>query len=588
MKKKLLFIITLILLSVSAIFVNINAGTVDTITSRQRDTLLLMTARENPNYDLCLVIDISGSMAGVLKELKLKAERAIDYARQEDTIVLIKFDHETKKPQIKTIEKQEDRDEVKKWINDIQTTQGWGTDIKMAYFTTLSQLEKLNEERKKKKQPLRIQQVIFVSDGDNVYAADSKSPFKDPKSKENREYLELINKAQKQDLIQIIPVGMKFDGYRPELTRNYIPDATGKVDADLKNFDRQMARLTNRKPSGSATANDKKIPRKNYQPYINWLSSKVKLEKTSETKGEGKNTKVYNYVLSSDFKSVEISNVTANASFINKTGKLKGRITRTRVTTPDVKPGGRTQISVTVQFPQNWSFKEKKSTGALHLDVSGDMKVEVKEEVRPSPIPRPTSLSAIMTSTPTHSPTPSPTVSPKIKTRMVDYTYPFNSIMRDDPANVTISVEKSLFLYLGLGILAIIFFPLLLMYSILVPITVTLKMGEKAMAFRLANGGRISIGGGADFLVEGIGEPVAEIQRRFRRFILIELVNGTFPESQKQKGGKIPIKLGGGFSLNIAGEYKEFEFLPGNQEFTEEHEEYYEPDEDFADNDFKF
>lgn len=588
MKKKLLFIILSILLSVSAIFVSINAGTVDTITSRQRDTLLLMTARENPNYDLCLVVDISGSMAGVLKDLKLRAERAVDYARQGDTIILINFDHETKKPQIKTIKEQEDRDEVKKWIRDIQTTHGWGTDVKMAYFTTLSVLEKLNEERKKKKQPLRIQQVIFVSDGDNVYAEDSKSPFKDPKSKKYRKYLELINKARKQKLIQIIPLGMKFDGYRPELTRDYIPDATGKVNADFKKFDRQMKRFTNRKPWSSPTANDQKIPKKNYQPYINWLSNKVKLEKTSETKSEEKNTRVYNYSLIPDFKSVEISNITANASFINKTGKLKGRITRTRVTTPDVKPGGRAQISVTVQFPQNWSFKEKKSTGALHLDVSGDMKVEVEEEVHPSPTPRPTSLSVIMTSTPTPSPTPSPTGSPKIKIRMVDYTYPFNSVERDDPTNITIPVEKSLYLYSGLGILAIFFFPLMLMYSVLVPITVTLKMGEKAVAYRLAHGGKISIGGGADFLVEGVDEQVAEIQRRFRRFVLIETIDGTFPESQKQKGGEILIRLGAGFSLNMAGEYREFEFLPGNREFTEEHEEYYEPDEDFTGDDFMF
>jgi len=590
MKKNLLFTTLSILVLIMVFSVNTIAKNGGTITSRQRDTLLLMTAKENPNYDICLVIDISGSMVGVLKDLKIKAERAIDYARQGDTIVLIKFDHQTRKPQIKTIERQEDREEIKKWIRDIETTHGWGTDIKMAYYTTLSMLEKLNEERKKKKQPLRIQQVVFVSDGDNVYARDSKSPFRDPKSRENINLLELIKKAQKQNLIRIIPVGMKFDGYKPELTGDYIPDATDKVDADLKNFDKQMANLTNRQPSTSTTSPDKKLPRKDYQPYINWLSNKVKLEKTSETRGEEKNTRIYNYALTSDFKSVEITNLTANASFINKTGKLKGRIARSRVTTPNVKPGGRASISVLVQFPQNWSFSEKKSSGTLHLDISGDMKIEVMEEVQSSPTPRPTSLSAIMTSTPTSSPspTPSPTGSPKVQTRIVDYTYPFNSLERDDPVNMTIPVEKSLFLYSGLGILAIIFFPLLLVYSVLVPITVTLKMGEKAVAYRLANGGKISIGGNADFLLEAVDKPVAEIQRRFRRFILIELVNGTFPESQKQKGGKIPIKLGGGFSLNIAGEYKEFEFLPGNQEFAKEQEEYYEPEEDYTGEDFKF
>lgn len=561
-----------------------------TITESQRDTLLLMTARENPNFDICFVIDISGSMKGMLEHLKMMSEKALDlFARPGDTVILVKFDHFTRQPLIQKLEQPRDLDLFRGWIRKIETTQGFGTDIRSAYSQALSVLGDLNEARRKKGEPLRIQHIIFVSDGDDIPPA--LSPFRNPNSKESVQLEALITRAEKEKFINIIPLGMKFKGYKPEIKTyqpGHVPDTSKIDDPEVKKFIEQMKDILQRSPTGGIAASTRKIPQKDYRFYIDWLSDKVSLVKASQTRGSEKNSWVYSFTLKSGFRFVDLSNVTATANYTNATGKLKGRISSgPKVTSTRVKPGDRSVIEVTVQYPQNWSFKSTRSSGNLHLTVSGDMQVELDEEAQPSPSPRPT---AFPTAFPAASSTASPSASPAVKTKKVAYTFPFNTCEIDQGVDVTIPVEKTLYLYSGLGILALILIPFLLVYNILVPITVTLKTDKKARAFRLAHKGRITIGGAADFEVDGCSGEVAEIQRRFRRFVLVEKEQGVIPPTLQPKGGTLSLKLGEGFGLNLGGSYAEFEFLPGNQEYAEEKadEADYDSAEDTYEEDFKF
>ena len=69
----------------------------------------------------------------------------------------------------------------------------------------------------------------------------------------------------------------------------------------------------------------------------------------------------------------------------------------------------------------------------------------------------------------------------------------------------------------------------------------TLKTGDKSRAYKLSHKGKITIGGQSDFVVEGCNDEIAEIQRKFRRFILLEKISGIIPTSLNPTGGKIPL-----------------------------------------------
>ncbi len=576
----------------------------DTITERQKDTLLLMTGKENSNYDICIVIDISGSMGKVIDKFKVWAEKVVESAIKGDTLILVRFDHYPRQPLIQEIVTTRDKDLFMGWLRKIETTQGFGTDIRASYLQALTVLNEMNEGRKKKGEPIRLQYIVFVSDGDDIPPAQS--PFRNPGSPESLKLEDLINNARKEKLINILPIGMEFQGYKPMIKTydpGHVPDKTHIDDPELQKFLLQMKDVLKRSPSGVVSSSTEKVPKKDYQFNIDWLSDKLTLKKISETRGEGKNTRIINFVLLSNMKSTEIGNITATATYTNTSGELKGRIIKgPRVLSTSLKPRERTQIETVIEFPQNWSFKDKKSSGVIHLTVNGDMKVIVEEEVQPSSgaTPRP---SIILPPTPSSSPTPTVTStplissslspSPGVPTKKTELTYPFNTKNAEEAITYGIPVEKTLYLYAGLGLIAVVLIPLMFIYSVLVPITITLKMGEKAQVFRLAHGGSITIGGNSDFQVEGCSEPVAEIRRKFRKFVLLETVAGTFPDSDKNKQGKVSLKMSEGFALNAGGSYHEFEFLPGNQEFAMEEEVGSsslsdQDDGDFGNEDFKF
>lgn len=576
----------------------------ETITERQKDTLLLMTGKENSNYDICIVIDISGSMGKVIEKFKIWAEKVVESAIKGDTLILVRFDHYPRQPLIQEVTNDRDKELFMGWLRKIETTQGFGTDIRASYLQALTVLNEMNEGRKKKGEPIRLQYIVFVSDGDDIPPAQS--PFRNPGSPESLKLEDLVNNAKKEKLINILPIGMEFQGYKPMIKTydpGHIPDKTHIDDPELQKFLLQMKDVLKRSPSGTISSSTEKVPKKDYQFNIDWLSDKITLRKVSETRGEGKNTRIINFALTSSMKSTEIDNISATATYTNTSGELKGRILKgPRVLSTSLKPRERTQIEVVVEFPQNWSFKDRKSSGTVHLTVNGDMKVTVEEEIQPSaaPTPRPSITlppPASISPTPAMSSTPAPasslSPSPGVSTKKTDLTFPFNTKNTDEGITYAIPVEKTLYLYAGLGLIAVVLIPLMFIYSVLVPITVTLKMGEKARVFRLAHGGGITIGGNSDFPVEGCNEPVAEIKRKFRKFVLLETVAGTFPDSEKNKQGKISLKMSEGFALNVGGSYREFEFLPGNQEFAMEEETggaapSDQDDGDFGNEDFKF
>ncbi|MCE1248037.1 MAG: VWA domain-containing protein [Firmicutes bacterium] len=594
-KKAFLILIPFLILAVifaSRIFAGSSAKPGGaTITRQQADTIMIMTARENPQYDICFVVDVSGSMNPVLEKLKQMAERVLDYADTNDTLILIKFDDSVREPLIQTIKNPRDKDMFKSWVRKVDTTRGFGTDINAAYGKALKTLIGLNEGRKTRKEPMRIQYLVFVSDGDDIPPAHS--PFRNPGSKESLELDQYIKKAGTEKLINILPLGMAFKGYKPDVkvyNADHVPPPANIDPAELQKLDDQLKIAMNRIITNISSTGSP-VPKSDYLPLINQLSDKVKLTKSSETKGNEKNTWILNYTLESDFQAVSIDNIQAYANFTNTSGELQAVMEPVRVTSSRIDPGGKCGIEVEVKYPQNWSFEEKKCSGKVDVAVTGDMMIEVDEEIQPSPSPR-ASIS-IPTDTPTPTPssgTPDPNATPAVKTKKVQYRFPFNELKTDDVFSKNVPVEKALFLYAGLGILSLILIPFLLVYNIIVPITVTLKQGDKAMAFRLAHGGKITIGGHSDFTVDGCNNEAAEIHRRFRRFILVEKEKGIIPESYNTKGDRIPLKLSEGFSLNLAGSYIEFEFLPGNQEYAQEKEQFGEPEsQDFSDDqDFKF
>ena len=526
------------------------------ITARQRDTILLMTARENSHYDIVMVMDVSDSMRGTIEKLKAQAMKVVDFAMPGDTLIFIKFDDSPRMPLIQKIRDKRDLEMFKGWIRKTETTRRFGTDIQSSYYTALETLHQLNEARKKKGEPIRIQYVVFVSDGDDIPPAHSQ--FRNPASKKSQRLAELIKNAHQEKLIKIIPVGIEFTGYRPKYVRfnpDHIPDSAGITDPEMEKFVEQLKDVLDRKPSVLTSSTEVKVPRAPYQFYIDWLSDKVTLEPAGTRKADEKNSIIYNYHIKSNYRNLEVENLNVSAGFTNTSSGLKGKIVKTDVSSRTIKPGDYATVGITIKYPLNWSFRKKLCQGNIKLTVSGDMAASSE------PDPGQTTGAGTYPS-----PSPSPTGTPEI------YTYGFNQVNRTDSIKLEIPVTRAIYLFTALGILTLVLFPLFLLFQVAVPITITLRTEQKARAFNLAHRGKITIGGKADFEIPGTDQVIAEIQRRYRRFVLVEKLPGAIPQHYKAGEGRITLKLGGGFSLNAGGSYQEFEFLPGNQEYARDEE----------------
>jgi hypothetical protein len=372
----------------------------------------------------------------------------------------------------------------------------------------------------------------------------------------------MIDKAGKEQLINLIPVGMSFKGYVPSYVRfdpGQEPPSARMEDPEIRRFVDQLKSVLNRQPMMAMGPDTGKVPRKDYQFYIDWLSGRLELKKLSVTQGSEKHSLIYRYQVKSNFQALKAENLSVSASYVHKGGRLEGQVVETVISSRSLEPGGKAFVDVTVKFPLNWKLKKEKSDGILKLTLTGDMKAGRG----PSP-----AAGAAPSPSPADTPLPSPAgagASPVPD----EFYFPFNTCERADPVTIDIPVARALYWYAALGILALIFFPASFLYQIVVPITVTLKMEDKARSFALAHKNRITIGGKSDFTIPGCDGDVAEIQRRFRQFVLVAKAENAIPGSFNPRDGKIPLKLGDGFSLNAGGSYKEFEFLPGNREFAD-------------------
>jgi hypothetical protein len=527
-----------------------------TLTARERDILMLMTARENPNYDLALVMDVSGSMSKVLDQWKERAAKLVDFATPGDNLILIEFDSKPRRPFVKEVREERDKETFKNKVRNVRTTKGYGTDIHAGYLEALRILAALNEARMKSRQPVRLQQVVFVSDGDEVLPDES--PFNNPASTDSQDFEMLVRRAEQERRINLIPIGLTLHGYRLPPPKKRVEgqqekDFSDKVNKDLEDFVKRLVTILNRVPAVASAQDASTFPRSDYQFYINWLSDKVKVEKTSEREGANKRSHIVSFEVKSEFREVALVNLSVDAQY---SGTGQGRIVSSpRLTDTRIEPGRTAVVEVEVDFPKNNSFGTKKYAGDVTLTVRGDMEISVLEgEQKPVPGTPPA--------------LPTPTASPTPSGKKVTYTFPFNE--RQAQASITGAVPPAaeFVTLVALGSLSLLGLILFLVLFMLLPIQVTLRTSGKATAFNVSHGSRITLGGGADFLLDGVSDVVAEVRRSLRSFFLVPKKEGVienFPIGAKE----IALRLDTSFSLLVGGTRHDVEFLAGNREYDD-------------------
>ncbi|MDQ7822953.1 MAG: vWA domain-containing protein [Candidatus Eremiobacteraeota bacterium] len=515
----------------------------ETITKKDANIIRLLSALENPNYDIVFVIDVSDSMKAVLPEWKLMAESVVDLSRIGDTLVLIKFDEDTKPAQIKQIDNDRQKELFKGMeIRKTTTTKGFGTDIRKAYWTTLKTLKEFDEGRVKRREPLRIQRVVFISDGDDM--PPSASPFRNPGSKESVELSELMDEAKKTRRIDIIPIGMKFEGYEPRFKSVKEESKTPvneKISSELKSFTEKLKEVFER--DYEIKEDKEKVAFAPFRFYVEWLSDRLTLKKTGKTT-KNPYQRAVQFELLSAFQKLAVKNLTVR-SFYNGTGE--GRAKDSNLPAPVLAPGKSLSFVSEVNFPKNWSFSPREFQGVLDVEVTGIMEAEPPSSKEASASPSPAAPA-------------------------MAYNYPFISKRETIPMAGKLPPCTELFVLvtaLGLGAVGGFGF---VVYRKMMPLTVTLKTEEKGRAFRLKNGESITLGGGADFEIEGCQELVAIITRRDRKFILTSKKEGVLSDAP-QAGIERELAYGGSFTLTIDGTYHAIQLLEGDQEYGVPQEE---------------
>jgi hypothetical protein len=509
----------------------------ETITKKQRDILLLMCAMENPNFDIVLAIDISGSMDKVLPDWKKMAEKTIDIAQKGDTLVLVKFDDTTRPPLIQEIQTERDKELFKATVRKTAVTHGWGTDIRRAYWLTLKTLKEFDEGRSKKGEPVRLQQVVFISDGDDL--PPDKSAFRNPGSAESQEMADLIREAQKTMRINIIPIGMKFENYVPKIRsikqEGATPAGEDKVSQELKKFMDKLQDVFNRNCSEIKDDNAT-VPKTPFDFYITWLSNRLELTKKEMAPSKNPYHRTFSYDVTSRFRKLKIRDLTTKADYQGTGGGIvkKGA----QLSDSSLAPGTSATLNCLLSFPKNWSFSARPYSGDLTIEVGGTMDVNLEVPVPGTPAGK----------------------------RTLTYSYPI--VPRKAVVNVSGTLPPciELFLLLGGALAGIAASVFLVVYKNIVPITITLKTETRAHAFTLRNQESITIGSGSDFEVEGAKEQVASIMRKGRTFTFLAKKEGILPESTYGPAAKsLDLKFGQSVSLTIEGSYVNLSFLEGDQ-----------------------
>lgn len=525
----------------------------ETITKSERDIVLKMCALENPNFDIVLVLDVSGSMGKVLPEFKKMAMEAIDIAQNGDTLVLIRFGADAGKPIISEIMQEHDKAEFRDYVRRTEIVPGYGTDIRRGYSLALKKLKDFNEARKKKGEPVRLALLIFISDGADC--PPQQSPFRDPGSAETAELADLITDAQRTGTINLFPMGMEFENYVPKikaLEKEGSTPADEKINEELKKFREKLQNLLSRKNDSEIKDDREKIPKAPWQFYIDWLSNKLELKKLESKPPKNPYRLPVPCELDSGYRKVKVRDILVNARYHGTAGgKVTGKI---RLTADPIDPGAASRFTCEVIFPKNWSFSPKAYKGELDVEVNGNMEVNFNEAI-------PQVLG-------------SPTVTPSPTGKGLIYSYPFVSKKITIPLAGKLPASIELYLLSGGGGIALLLLLMLYIIKKALPMTITLKTETKARAFRLTDGQGLTIGGSSDFELDGCSAPIAAIERQGKSLWLNlkkEGVLADVPQGQPSPQ-KVELNLGQSINFNIDGTYLTLQILEGDQEdsFTQE------------------
>jgi len=512
----------------------------ETITKTQRDTILLMCATENPNYDIVLAIDISNSMDVVLSEWKAMAEKTIDIAQTGDTLVLLRFDANTKSPVIQEVQTERDKELFKSNVKKTATTRGWGTDIRRAYWQTLKTLKEFNEGRSRKGEPVRLQQVVFISDGDDL--PPDNSPFRNPGSAESIEMMDLISDAQKNMRINILPIGMKFENYVPRLrtikTEGSAKPGDEKLSKELKEFMEKLQDVLNRQYSAGIKEDKETVPKAPFDFYINWLSGHFELNEKKAPPSKNPEVKRYSYDVVSHFRKMKVKDLVATGTY---SGSGSGTIPKgVQLSVNSLAPGGAGILSWYIQFPKNWSFTAKPYQGTVDVELTGMMEVDVETS-------------------------PANPAEPK---KVLSYTYPFIPKKISLPVSGTLPPSIELFIVTIGSLLALLLGFMLYMFKNALPFTITLKTESKSQAFSLKNGDSITVGGGSDFELAGCSIQAVSLKRDGRAFYISPLKEGVLTDAASAGPKGLPVSFGQSFNLNVEGTYYAVQILKGDQADT--------------------
>jgi len=509
----------------------------ETITKTQRDTILLMCATENPNYDIVLGIDISNSMDVVLSEWKRMAEKTIDIAQPGDTLVLLRFDANTKPLIIQEVQTERDKELFKSNVRKTLTTRGWGTDIRRAYWQALKTLKEFNEGRSKKGEPVRLQQVVFISDGDDL--PPDNSPFRNPGSTESLEMLDLIKDAQKNMRVNILPIGMKFENYVPKIrtikTEGSAAPGDEKMSKELKDFMEKLQDVLNRQYSQGIREDKETVPKAPFDFYINWLSGHFELKEKKAPPSKNPAIKPYSYDMVSHFRKMKVKDLVVTGAY---SGSGSGTIPKgVQLGATTLAPGATGALSWNIQFPKNWSFSAKSYQGTVDVELAGLMEVDI--ETAPA--------------------------SPSEPKKVLSYTYPF--VPKKISLPVSGTIPPSIELYIGTigGLLALFLGLAVYVFKNALPIAITLKTESKSQAFSLRNGESVTIGGGSDFELHGCSGQVATLKRDGRAFFVTPLKEGVLADAGAAGPKGLPVSYGQSFTLNVEGMYFAMQMLEGDQ-----------------------
>ncbi len=356
---------------------------------------------------------------------------------------------------------------------------------------------------------------------------------------------DLIRDAQQSMRIRVLPQGMEFKNYVPvirTITKEGSTPGNEKISKELKSFMDKLQDEFSRTYGQEIKDDSERVPKAEYEFYITGLSNGLELRQDGELPPLKSYALQVPCVVGSKFKKVRVQDMNIDTEY---KGSGEGSVKKgTRFSPSSLSPGACTKFTCPLEFPRNWSFSTKDYQGALDVVIRGNMAIDIEV----------------------------PGQTPDAAKKKLTYTYPFIQKRLSIPLSGTLPpAPEFLALVIG-GSLAFLGFLGFFIYKNALPISITLSTEGKARAYQVSNGQAITVGGTADFEMEGMDEVVAAVKREGRQFVVIPQKEGVFADGTRQ-GTPVPLKFGQGFNLNIEGTYYSVQLLEGDQEASLQVEE---------------